>query len=416
MSSSTPPSSSLSRITLKRSRTADCNPEPSFVYLMGIDNPFQPVRADLKLINYYECRTAKEIQHESCAYKDEFGVPVYNSWMTRNMLVCFLKSLTVGKMCLDGVTYNEAVSMFDYEGINVPSKEDAMSYSRMVHSIEGQSMGIGMNKRSETLMDTTTRIAESIVHAIMEWPQLDHGLESAFNSEADGLEPNKPAHFTCTPTRCWIRFMQPSTSIMEGYGTADATHALCKRRPQWFVSTLCGIGTVHSRLVSTNKIDPNDSSESAFFALEEGIRNDPSHHFVSTRVDIPSQWSKRINKLSDDAHRFACMVLSEVLNAGPFKADDKISPSSKYCRACVALAIKLVLNTPRIATMFASGCEDDKGTTPERQALSMALKKHHIKIIKWGNDENALVFPPSFKTFYSAIESPCVLLGFENMR
>ena len=387
--------------------------ELPFVYILGMDNLYQPVRVDMKLLRYYGCRTQLSIDHNDPSYYMESdGVPVYHSWMTRSMLICFLKSLTVGKLCIDSsVSYLDACNMFDYEGITVPSAEEADEYAKLNHALDGQAMGVGMNKRQESLLDSMSRVAETIANAIMEWPRLEHGLESSFLEDPEG---DHTVAFTCTPTRCWVRFLWPPKSLIE-YGP-DLTWTLCKRRPFWLASTLYALGSVHSKLVALSKVARDDRSETAFFALEEGIKRDPSYHFACTRVDIPRVWREKAKKTLGEAERFAIGVLNEVTTHGPIKGSDRLQCNIKYSRACIGLVLKLASNTPKIARMFSHGCEDDKGTTPERFALAKALKTHGIKVIKWGSDENALVFPPSFRGATAKPEGPCVLLGFENMR
>lgn len=400
----------------KRARCEVMDPkELRFAYLLGIDNLYQPVRADLALLRHYGCRTQKSIDNGDVpAYMETDDVPVYNSWMTRAMIVCFLKSMTIGKLSIDStVTYSDACSMFDYEGICVPSADDAEQYHKLSYSIGVPSMGIGMNKRSESIMDSMSRLAETIACAILEWPRLDHGLESSFAADEDATE-TAPVAFTCTPTRCWVKFLQAPKTLVEV--SSDPTYTLCKRRPFWLLATLYAIGSVHCRLIALGKLRKEDRGEAAFFALEEGIKHDPSYHFVSTRVDVPRAWRERSKRTLGDAERFAIMVLNEVTSHGELKESDKVNNACKFARACVALALKMVTNTPRIATMFSAGCEDEKGTTPERVALSKALKIQGIKVIKWGSDDNALVFPPSFRGIDPKGDGPCVLLGFENMR
>ena len=404
----------------KRPRATPGLPTPSelkFVYLLGFDNLYQPVRADMTLLRHYGCLTQKSIDNnDPPAYIETDGVPVYNSWMTRLMLICFLKSLTLGKMCLgEGVNFGEASHMFDYEGICVPNAEDAAEYAKLTHSIEGQAMGVGMNKRSESLMESTARLTEAVSNAIVEWPRLEHGLESAFSADDESAVEQTPVAFTCTPTRCWVRFVQPPKGLVEA--STDPTYGICKRRPFWLASTLYAIGSVYSRLVTLGKVQREDYSEAAFFALEEGIKHDPSGHFVSTRIDVPRAWRERAKRTLGASELFAVSVLNEVVAFGPLKDyDKKVGAKTKFSRACVALAIKMATNAPKIANMLAAGCEDDKGTTPERAALSKALKAHNIKVIRWGQDVNALIFPPSLRGVSPQADGPCVLLGFENMR
>ena len=173
---------------------------------------------------------------------------------------------------------------------------------------------------------------------------------------------------------------------------------------------------MHERLIALKKIQRDDRTETAFFALEEGIKSDPSYHFASTRIDTPKAWHERSKKNLGEAERFAISVLNDVTSHGVLKESDKISGSLKYSRACVGLAVKVASTTPKISKMFSHGCEDDKGVTPERFALAKALKDRKVKVIRWGTDDNALIFPPAFRKIGTKLEGPCVLLGFENVR
>jgi len=387
-----------------------------FVYMLGVDDLNRPVYVDMQLLRHYGCRTQKSIDNgDTPLYTDSNG-PVYVSWMSREMLVCFITSLTVGKMIIsDSVSYRQAVAMFEYEAICVPSALDAEALSSASYSIKCQhEMGVGMNKRHERVIHTVSRLAESISHAIIEWPRLDHGLEFSITEE-DPVDSGATVGFSCSPTRCWIRFADPPSELIEH--ATDPTYTLCKKRPYWLAMTLYAIGSVHSRLVSVERIGRDDRSEAAFFVLEHGTKNDLLMSFISARVDIPRAWRERAKRTLGEAEKFAISILSEVTLQGPFRETDKISTSCKYARACVALALKLALSTPKIATIFESKCDDEKGATPERDALAKALRLHKIKIVRWGQYENALVFPPCFRnTPHVKSDGPCVLLSFEALR
>lgn len=382
------------------------------MHLLGFDNLYQPVSTDMSVLRHYSCRTAKMIDNGDEAMSvAEDGTPMFRSWMTRSMLICFMKSLTLGKLCTSAdVSYSDARDMFDFEGICVPSSDDIAEYNAYALKNGIDVMGIGLNKRAETLMETTERISDAIAMALCEWPRLEHGLESQFSGD-DATD--QTVGFSCTPTRCWIRLLGPLAKIIPH--TPDPIYSVCKNRPFWLASTLYLVGVIHQRLVTLKKIVADDRSEAAFFALEAGINQDPLQHFASTRCDVPKAWRDRAIRSLGAAERFAVSTLNEVTERGPLKEGDKISNTCKFSRATVSLAIKLVSSTPRISKMFAGGCEDREGATPERAALAKALKKYKIKVVRWGEEPKALCFPPSFRS-QGLAEGPCVLLGFENVR
>lgn len=391
---------------------------PRFAYMLAMDNTFQPIRVDVRLLEHYECRTFLAMKHDQPAYVDkESKMPVYYSWMSRSLLIAFVKSLTVGKMCLnDSVSFQELVYAFEYEGISCPSSIDAKQYNEAVHAVSSGSraMGIGFRNRDKSLLDSVSEISEAIAAAIVDWPRLEHGLESALHPPCDG--DTESVTFTCTPTRCWIRLLQAPKSFVEN--CSDATYGLCKKRPYWLTSTLYAIASVRFALIRLGKIEADDYSEASFFALEEGVKRDPSKNFFSTRIDVPRAWRDRAKKTLGDAECFAIMVINEITNYGPIEDNNnttRLSPLLKYARACVALAFKTASSMPRIASIFSQRCEDDKGTTPERCALGQALRAHRIKVVKWNDDEpNALVFPPALRHGSARAAGPAVLLEFFN--
>lgn len=389
--------------------------DAEFVHLLCIDSVFQPVRADISLLKFYDCRTFKMIKNTAPLRYDADGTPVYYSWMTRSLLLFFLKSLTLGSLCVDAQTpYAEAVAAFDYEGITVPAAEDAAAYAKLTTTtslLSSPPFGLAglRQKGADALMEKTTSICETLASALLEWPRLEYGLTHVFSPDESATN---STNFECSTTRCWVQLCRPLDARSLWEGGADPTHALAKRRPFWLLQTLYALGTVHAKLVMIGKITDEDKTEGAFFELERAIQNDLLGPFLTARVDVPSCWKERAKEQLGTAELFAVNILSAVVEAGVLKAGDKVLSNVKYARATVALALEHASEAPKIDMIFGGNCEDADGVTPERNMLKNVLKKHNIKVVRWGNPLKPLVFLPIFRGYRLGSPGPCVLLEF----
>jgi hypothetical protein len=333
--------------------------------------------------------------------------------VSRSLLVAFLKSLTHGEFIYPkDVDESEVVRTFEYEGIAMPG-------NCIAH--EGRALGmplptLGQRHRHEARVSPLASQISQIVHAILEWPRLVCGMESA----ANGISPG----FTCTGTRVWIALAPlPTVPDMPG---KDLTFNIVRKRPHWLVSSLQAIGYVHWRMVRNQKLDGDARDEASFVTLaREGVEIEPAYMFLSCRRDLPqvargeSRTSREMCQHSDS---FARWVMSTVDGHGVDGHEKAMATPVKYARVCVKMAIDMVQRSPNLPTLFGGDCVTSErtghgkpgDTTPERAALAKALKTHGIKLLGWAEPPSLsgvtpLVFPPSHRS--SAVQhGPFILL------
>lgn len=430
----------------KRTRSPDCPSgsggvgragAPMTTFLLGIDNAVSPVRVDLKLLASYDCRTAKQLLYDEPAYHDEHGNAFYYSYITRATIIAFLKSLTFGRVYFDSsISYAEMLEVFEYEGLNVCGLREAADNETKLVSIARHPPMLGVCRElasgkqpSLTRMDGVTRICEQMAAAIAEWPRLAASLESSMPGQGRGLgsELNIHGHakhkrfaagLACTPTRCWLQLVDVAGLKDDSWRGGDLSYNLSSKKPFWLALATFGVGVVWERLVRTGVFKEHERSYEVFCKVSAAMSKDPLGPFLSTRVDIPSAWRSHAPKQFGVAETWMQTLINDVVTDGEAENQDyaRQKPDHiKFARTLIAKVYEHVMSLPRVASMFSDECCDEKGGTPERTALSKALKTHHIRVVRWGHVSNGLVFPPLLRNSCpsgAAHEGPCLLLEF----
>ena len=392
--------------TSKRQRMG---PGPEFVYVSCFDEPDKHVEVDLSLLDASGCRLGLLIRN-SDPLVHASGRLFYRagSTMTRAMLITMVKSMALGHLVLSkGVTIGEALSVFEYEGLNVsgaaPSK------------ITVPKSGLAFAKRDEPVLDCLQSLCEQIADAILQWPRLESILNAHIPTDtwnrANRSALGDPYSITSTATRVWIRFAdKPKCDAFDN--DRDTPLSLATKSPIWLMEGLISLGIVHARLSQENKEFGLMRDQASFNKLYEQINSDTLGTFYQVKLDsckmaCDAKTKKEIIK----GEKFYNEIRNTVL-----AADAETRP---YARAAVQLVYAYRKEAPNCCRIFSGACADDTGCTLERTTLKKALKARGVTVVKWMETRDQairpLVFPPSWRDNNSACYGPSVLLSFENI-
>ena len=386
-----------------------------WVIFVPFDDPFRPILADRTLLEHYGCRSAALFKHQppDCEVQ---GRPAWNCYMSRVVLVAFLKSLTVGEFHYPrDVDEHEVARVFEYEGIAMPGNAILPS----VPSIEVPLPTLGQRARSDAQTSRLSTHVAQIVHGLLEWPRLADGI-----SEADlGNDPG----FSCTGSRVWLAFA-PRVVVPQWPG-GDETYQLAKRRYTWLVSQLQAVGYVHYRMAQAGLLDKEARDEQSFVTLaRQGVEIDPSHYYLSCKRDLPRRMRDEHRAMIRHSDHFAVWVCNTVTDHGTDEGQS-MPERVKYARVCVKLVTEMIGTAPNLSRLFGGQCTDSNKlnhvggcgpgkveSTPERAALAKALKAHGLKVLSWSDaappQVTPLVFPPAYRQLTNP-PSPYVLLERE---
>ena len=407
------------------------------VLLYGMDQPFQPVMVDMNVLRDWSEGHGREPATWLRIQRDppDATVEGYRAWhlqhMSRAMLVAFVQSLTTSQFILpEGVSYHEALTVLEYEGISVPHNDLPRTEPKLPSLPTGLGFRTDELKRSHVALQAIT---DSIAHALLQWPRLAEGMRLA-GQGLDQREGN--LEFTCTCSRAWLALgVKPPVEDVCGPGF-DCTMIkdLAKKRVGWFNATLQAIGMKHWELGERREapLDLQARTEPAFCALAQAIDQDPTHQFLVCKRDMPRAVRAEHPEMSRHSDRFCWGVLNTVAAyEEQHGADGQLvmSDDVQYAFACCSLACRLVKDAPAIHRVFAGSCMLDVEpgtpqrdrtrwggvngyTTKERRMLEDTLNTHGIRILKWeeGTPPKAalpLVFPPSY---VSSVRRPAVFL------
>lgn len=387
------------------------------VLLVPFDTPFSAVSVEASLLEEYACYTHKHVANTAPTCVVE-GQPAWNSYMSRNMLLAFVKALRFREFKVPAnVDYDEALKTFAYEGIGVPGN----AVVSPDFTLGEYAVGVGFRMRQSTTTATMEGIAASVVNALLQWPRLDFGLQ-------DSEMGNDPG-FTCNGLRVWIAFApRPRTSVTSV--DEDPIFASAKLRAHWLYETLKAIGALHWRMAEKGVFKLDARNEDAFVKLDQqGLNIDPCAHFVTCRFDVPRHFRHAVSgadAMRTHAHQFANNCLSIVMAHGPHLPGRSahLGDAVIYARALVQKAERMVKDSPNCARIFDGRCASTCGksvstgisSTPQRKALELAMQGHGAKVLQWHDTTpdgvRPLVFPPAF-IGTSALSTVCVLVEMQ---
>lgn len=380
-----------------------------WVLLVCFDEPFRPVLADRTLLDHYGCRSAAMFKHQP-PFSEIEGVPAYHFYMSRVLLVAFLKSLTHGEFVYPkDVDAHEVVRTFEFEGIAMPGN----AIQSVLPALASPAPTLGQRMRREGQVPRLTTYVAQVVSAILDWPRLDAGLD-----EADrGADPG----FASSGTRVWLAFA--SAPRLPHYPGSDNVYQFARRRPGWLVTQLQAVGHVHWRMVQAGRLRKEHYDEQSFVTLaRDGVEVDPTYYYISCKRDMPRSMRVKYREAVRHSDQFAAWVCSTVVEHG----EDSGQPMPnhvKYARVCIKLVTEMIQTAPNLSRLFGGQCTDPNklnqagktaiDATPERAALAKALKPHGVRILAWSDDApprvTPLVFPPAYRSAANC-PAPYVLL------
>ena len=404
------------------------------------------------LLKEFNCRLYREILHDRPRVCDETKKEYYEVMMTRAMLQTLVRAMVHRDLSLsEGVSYNEAVDTFNYEGIayNAPPAGEWN-----VAAVRAAPNGVGWKKRSEAINSDLQMICDQVANAMANWPRLEHCMDRAMEGH--------PTRIASTGTRIWVRFVAKPEVVMD---RNDPILQLVRHWPAWLSRTMQAIGSVHYRLTKEEKIDSKARDMDTFCVLATAISADLQGKFFTTRVDIPKSASVRedMRRLATRGERFATDMRNIILeqagssaqtvgqqnlqaavaanaaaaqqhaataasvNAASQAATASLSAGSsgqttlqqmgiqsahsskedrnRFARACVSASEQMLHDTPNLSTLFNGRCLDENERSVERSMLGKALSQRGIRVCRWDNPKSngnpssnfvPLLFPASW--------------------
>jgi hypothetical protein len=390
------------------------------------------VLVDRKLLRDFDCTTGAMLEHQSCERWIE-DRPAWPTYMTRAMLLAFVRALRCGTFCQPkGVEEHEIISTFEYEGISIPGNAIEDSSPRVTLAVPG----LGLSTKHERRVRVAENHVKKVVHAIMAWGRLEHGLDVA----SRGGDPG----FTCTRNRVWIGFV-PKPVLPRS--TGDGVHWLASRRPHWLRHQLEAFGLVHYSLVHAKKVDDQQRDEAAFIALSRAIEADATSHYIGCKRDWPRELRLDRDNVQAGEHSrsFAVWVMNTVARHGPWNGDPsgpaaafELPVPVQYARVCITVAEQMAFDIPDVHRVLGGQCvasgacasggkgkAKDKGKdrtfeiTSERRVFDDACNAAGVRVLEWRDQKPAhiapglspLLFPPIWSQLPSKNECClCVLL------
>lgn len=384
--------------TSKKQRTCG----ETHVLVSCFDEPDKLIEVNLSLLESFGCRLLSVIKHTEPDATPS-GKSYWRSGMTRPMLTTMIKSMTLGELVLSkGVTVSEAMSTFDYEGLNIRK----LGHQR---KSEHPRLGVGFSKLDHTVAHSVSSLCEQIADAIVCWPRLEVVLDSSLVSPSCGH-----CGVTATPSRLWVRFADRPKTV-EAEGNRFVFSLVCKS-PRWFSEGLVALGIIHYRMSLKDADFAKSRDEKSFKALCAEVEADPLGFFFCTRTDAPK---KLLKKEISRGERFANEIKQSIIQFAQESDTDTLAV--QYARAIVTFVENNMTTSPNCSRVFSGLCGDENGNTPERSALKRSLKSRGISVVRWADERDAnvrpLVFPPNWReNANSACYGPSLLLGFDGMR
>ncbi|MGZ0213768.1 MAG: hypothetical protein ACKVI4_14950 [Actinomycetales bacterium] len=397
------------------------------VLLLPTDDPFRPVLVDRKLLRDFDCATGAMLEHQPCERWIE-DRPAWPTYMTRAMLLAFMRALRCGTFCQPrGVEEHEVASTFEYEGVAIPGNAIENSSVKVTLAVPG----IGLSTRHEQRMLVAENHVKQVVHAIMSWGRLEHGLDVA----SRGGDPG----FTCTRNRVWIGLM-PKPTLPRS--TGDGVHWLATRRPHWLRHQLEAFGLVHYSIAQAKKIDDEQRDEAAFIALSRAIEADATSYYIGCKRDWPRELrlDQANSEAAEHSRNFAVWVMSAVVRQGPWNGEPSVElpVPVQYARVCITVAEQMTFDMPDVQRVLGGQCvasgmcaSAGKGKdraaelTFERRVFDDACKAAGVRVLEWRDQKptqiapglTPLMFPPIWSQLPCRNECClCVLLERKDER
>tara|TARA_Y100000817_G_scaffold314780_1_gene315090 strand:- start:106 stop:1401 length:1296 start_codon:yes stop_codon:yes gene_type:complete len=386
----------------------------SIVYARCFDDVDNLVALDPDLLRSWNCQLSKKLDYDEPEYYTLNSEPVYHLNFSRATLVAFLKSLMWSQFIIPpGMSYEEAVSMFHFQGIGVPGfdviNDPKLQCPSQLHP-QSQPMAHDHDPDGPNIKHIEA-IAMQVVMAILEWPRVCIALKDA----ARGL---KVSNATCNSTSFFVRFASKPAQLRAPIPRDANVHSkddlfyTVKKEFGWMRRTLESIGYLHYELKKKKMHDDTTPIKTLKLLLKDEMKKHPLGGFLSVKHDMPRLHRDKNKEALDHATKFASDITRSIVKHGD--ADEMIMLNDgtkrrrgvggdfeKFARAIVTLAFAAVDDAPCLDQFFCDHVADDKGVTIERKTFNKALKQHGLCVRQWkaaAVGVTPFIFPPAYKS------------------
>jgi hypothetical protein len=337
--------------------------------LLSVTDSNELVSVDRQLLIESGCRLGLALKYDD----------VTESHMTKAMLLTFMRSLLHGQLSLGrGVSYQEALTTFQFEGISIGGVPPAIA--------PGSTTAHHATSISEEIVFLSERLANHLIT----WPRLAKTCRNSIFGKGS---------VSATPTRVWVRLLTRPQFRIRGDGSHHS--ALIAKWPYWLSESLAFIGSVHDELVIEGVIQPHACDETALKLMSErlGSREYLSHSMhdgLSTTHEV-KRWRVRMDRFLHD-------VRSVLLEPSDYSQEAHV-----FAKTCLDLCLEEMDVTPSHGHIYTYLCE--KGA--ERGALAKALKARGVQLVTWANQEQEVMLNPlGFPHMWAGANDvgPCALL------
>lgn len=337
--------------------------------LLSVTDSDEPVSVDRSLLIESGCRLGLALKYEG----------VTESHMTKQMLLTFMRSLLHGQLSLGkGVSYQEALTTFQFEGISLGGVPPAI--------VSGTSTA----HHGASICDEIMFLSERLANHLITWPRLAKTCRNSIFGKGS---------VSATPTRVWVRLLTRPQFRIRGDGSHHSS--LISKWPLWLSESLAFIGSIHDELVFEGIIEPHACDEAAVKLMAErlGSREYLGYSAHDGQPSIPEvkRWRVRMDRFLHDVRS----VLLE--------PSDYPSEAHSFAKACLDLCLDELDSCPSHGHIYSQ--MGDKST--ERIALAKALKSRGVTLVQWASaEEEAVINPLGFPPTWAGANDvgPCCLL------
>ena len=352
------------------------------------------------------------------------GARVWRTPYTKEVLLALYQTLVNHELCVDHVQrMADLVRACEMEGICVPGATGVRALKLgATEGVPRTALGCA-SRQAHACAAQTKLLAETVANAILVWPRLCHGLKHGAGEVPD-------VGFTCSHSRVWVRFVLGKCGPFAN--AKDPMHALAQWQPRWLLTLLMHIGAHYNQLGRAT--DSKPQHDPSTFKVLARLLEEEQYPLLSTWSDIARE--ERVHNSGGTAvrsalpeqrallaaHNFAVRCILKVCEHGQIITEEQranVPVDVMFARACCSLARDKRDAAPSLAKTFSGLLADSaEGSTPERDALALALKRRKVKVRRWGEAAPPgvapLIYPPGLRheAQGAAGWGPCVLLEF----
>lgn len=336
---------------------------------LSVTDSSELVSVDRNLLIESKCRLGLAILHDQAT----------DSHMSKSMLLTFTRSLLHGQLSLGrGVSMQEAISTFQFEGISLGGAPPAVS------------QGTTVAHHGPSISEEVAFFSERLANHLLVWPRLAKTCRNSIFGKGS---------ISSTPTRIWIRLLvRPQFRIRN-----DGSHhsALITKFPMWLSESLAFIGSVHDQLMMEGVIQPYACDEATVKLMTERLSSreylsHSAHDGLSTTHE-GKRWRIRVERFVHD-------IRSVLLEPSDYSQE-----SHSFAKACLDMCLEELDACPSYGHVYAQ--MGDRST--ERATLAKALKTRGVQLVQWAtSDEEATLNPVGFPPMWAggANVGPSMLL------